>query len=166
MMKARLSLVTSVALLAASASLAGAAEAQSWTYVACDYTTRGSRGAAPDVEAIAEEARSAVFRFTGGSLERYLPGTGLWEDLCVPGETFQTAQCDITEMLVSPRRQDIQVDNLGRGWGETDEIAIDRRTGTISVNYSDVYSDYGYAIWGSGHCQPTEDPRLSIQRRF
>lgn len=150
----------------AGALVAGAAEAQAWIYVACDYTTQGSRGTPPDVEAIAQEARSDVFRFTDRSLERYRADTGLWDDLCVPGATFRTAQCNINELQVATRRQDIEVDSLGRGWGETDEITINRQTGAITVSYSDTYSDYGYALWGSGSCRPTEDPRLSLQRRF
>lgn len=157
--------------IAAAALLVCASEpgwAQSgWSYIACDFETERSQwteGSSPVVTPAGP--RSGIFRFNASRFERYRSDTGGWDDLCRPDETWHETECQITELRIYTDRLTIHERRGASGWGDEYGVTIDRRTGDAYIRESIQRSNYHDRVYGPGSCRPTDDPLLSIERRF
>lgn len=155
MTNARFSWVRSATLLAASASLSGAAEAQSWTHVTCDYTwivrDNGRR---------LETAVSSQYRFDTAAIQRWIPDSRRWYPECDAATGgFTEARCVIDETGISAVRRNVQ-------GGETvglDSFSINRMTAAFTAHFEFSYGTAGDA---SGTCRASDDPSAGLQRQF
>lgn len=140
---------------------------EDWVYIECDFETVRSQwteGASPAVSP--GGTQSEVFRFNARSFERYVPHTGGWNDLCRPDETWRETRCEVTELQINTNRLTIQERRNSSGWGDEFQVSIYRETGNASI-YEGTTRSYSHDLrYGPGVCRPTEDPRLSINRRF
>ena len=133
----------------------GAAQAQNWTHVACDYTwvihDNGGRR---------DSAASHVYRFNAERIDRWVPENSSWYAECDPAMGgFTEASCTITDTGVSAVRRVTQ-------GGETtrlDSFGINRLTAAFTAHF-----EFSHGVGGdaSGTCRAADDPSAGLQRQF